>query len=169
LIHIVGCNHGIQVGRSGLAALDPANQNEQRERFTAMLEDICSDQAIEIILEENGAPEETAGEQIARQRNIPWVDINTSTADKERLGIPAEYLTGPYTADQRSDWNRQRELFMLGKIAEHRRRRGMLLIICGFEHLQTLTELLNQDGSVVQPWDYRRLGWYRDGIFAGDP
>lgn len=131
-----------------------------------MLEDICLGQAIQIMLEENGAPEEMAGEQIADQRNIPWIDINTSNEDKDRLGIPREYVTGPYTAEQKSNWNHQRELFMLEKINKHRGEGETLLIVCGFDHFQPLTELLEQDGTLVRQWDYRSLGWYRHGVFA---
>ncbi len=96
MIHIVGCNHGIQLGIGGFAALDTAEQNEQRAHFRALLEGICEGQAVQIVLEEDGAPEETAGEQIATQRNIPWININTSNEDKNQMGIPIDYVAGPW-------------------------------------------------------------------------
>ena len=168
MIHIVGCNHGIQVGIGGFTGLDPADQNEQRAHFRVLLENICEEQAIQIVLEEDGAPEETAGEQIAAQRNIPWTDINTSNNDKTQMGIPIDYVTGPYTEDQKSNWNHQRELFMVGKINEHRSEGESLLIICGFVHVQPLGEILGQDGTSVQQWDYRNLDWYLPGVFEED-
>jgi hypothetical protein len=166
LIHIVGCNHGIQVGLGGFTDYDPADQNEQRAHFRTLLESICEQQAITIVLEEDGALEETAGEQIAAQRNILWADLNTSNDDKVQMGIPKDYLTGPYTEDQKRDWNRQRELFMVEKINEHRSEGESLLIICGFVHMQPLADLLGLDGA--QQWDYRSLDWYRSGVFAED-
>jgi hypothetical protein len=166
LIHIVGCNHGIQVGIGGFTALDPADQNEQRAHFRALLESICKKQAIKIVLEEDGAPEETAGQQIAAQRNIPWADINTSNDDKVQMGIAIDYVSGPYTEDQKSNWNRQRELFMVGKIDEHRSEGKSLLIICGFVHMQPLADLLGQDDALQ--WDYRSLDWYLPRVFAED-
>lgn len=150
----------------GFAALDTADQNEQRAHFRVLLESICEDQAIRIVLEEDGAPEETAGEQIAAQRNIPWADINTSNDDKVQMRIPIDYVSGPYTEDQKSNWNHQRELFMVGKINEHRSEGESLLIICGFVHMQPLADLLGQDDA--QQWDYRSLDWYRTGVFAED-
>jgi hypothetical protein len=168
LIHIVGCNHGIQVGIGGFTGLDPDDQNEQRAHFRVLLENICEEQAIQIVLEEDGAPEETAGEQIATQRNIPWTDINTSNDDKNQMGIPIDYVNGAYTEDQKSNWNHQRELFMVGKINEHRSEGESLLIICGFVHMQPLAEILGQDGTSVQQWDYRNLDWHLPGVFAED-
>jgi hypothetical protein len=166
LIHVVGCNHGIQGGLGGFAALDSAEQNEQRDHFRALLETICEEQAIQIVLEEDGAPEETAGEQIAAQRDIPWADINTSNDDKIQMGIPIDYVTGPYTEAQKTNWNHQRELFMVDKINEHRNEGESLLIICGFAHMQQLADVLRQDDTPVQQWDYRNLDWYLPGVFA---
>ncbi len=59
--HIVGCNHGIQVGTGGFAALDGVAANEQREHFRAMLSSICAQSGIDSVFEEDGGPEETAG------------------------------------------------------------------------------------------------------------
>jgi hypothetical protein len=167
LIHVLGCNHGIQVGIGGFVDLDPAGQNEQRAHFRALLESICEGQAIQIVLEEDGAPEETAGEQIATQRDIPWIDINTSNEDKNQMGIPIDYVTGPYAEDQKNNWNHQRELFMVDKINEHQNEGESLLIICGFAHMQQLADVLRQDDT-VQQWDYRNLDWYHAGVFAED-
>jgi hypothetical protein len=168
LIHIVGCNHGIQVGMDGFAALDSAEENEQRAHFRALLETICEEQAIQIVLEEDGGLEETASEQIAAHRNIPWTDINTSNEDKTQMDIPIDYVTGPYSEQQKINWHHQRELFMVGKINEHRSGGESLLIICGFVHMQPLTDILGQDGTSVQQWDYRNIGWYVPGVFVGD-
>ena len=158
----------MQVGVGGFAGLDPAEQNEQRTHFRALLEGICEGQAIQIVLEEDGSAEETAGEQIAAQRNIPWIYINTSNDDKTQMGIPINYITGPYTEVQKNNWNHQRELFMVGKINEHRSEGESLLIVCGFAHMQPLTDMLGQDGVLVQQWDYRNFDWYLPGVFAQD-
>jgi hypothetical protein len=133
-----------------------------------LLEGICEGQAIQIVLEEDGSAEETAGEQIAAQRNIPWIYINTSNDDKTQMGIPINYITGPYTEVQKNNWNHQRELFMVGKINEHRSEGESLLIVCGFAHMQPLTDMLGQDGVLVQQWDYRNFDWYLPGVFAQD-
>lgn len=168
MIHIVGCNHGIQVVVGGFAGLDPDEQNGQRTHFRALLESLCEGQAIQIVLEEDGSAEATAGEQIAAQRNIPWIDINTSNDDKTQMGIPINYITGPYTEVQKNNWNHQRELFMVGRINGHRSEGEILLIICGFVHMQPLADILGQDGTPIQIWDYRNLDWYLPGVFTQD-
>jgi hypothetical protein len=167
--NIVGCNHGIQVGRGGFTGLDRPDQNEQRKHFRAMLEEICAENRIQIVLEEDGDVEETTGKQLADQNRIPWRDINTSHEDKDRLGIPRDYAIGPYTLEQKGDWNRQRERFMVEKINEYRGGAQSLLVICGFAHLQPLVEILGRDRTPIRMWDYRRLPWYREGVFNDDP
>ena len=85
MFYIVGCNHGIQVCTGGLAEFDRADQNEQRAHFRGMLGEICANRRIEIVLEEDGGPEETAAEQIADRHDIPWHDIT-----KRSRGIEQE-------------------------------------------------------------------------------
>jgi hypothetical protein len=167
VFHVVGCNHGIQPGTGGFADFDGVDENEQRGHFRTMLEDICVNHSIQIVLEEDGDPEETAAKQIADSHKIPWRDINTSNNDKDRMGIPRDYVSGAYDAEQKREWHRQREQFMLEKINEYGKGAQALLIICGFVHVQHLVDLLDRGGT-VQPTDYKNLGWYRRDIFAGD-
>ena len=84
------------------------------------------------------------------------------------MGIPIDYVTGPYTDAEKNGWNHQRDLFMAGKINEHRSEDECLLIICGFVHMQPLADILGQDETQIQIWDYRNLGWYVPGVFVGD-
>lgn len=165
MFYIVGCNHGIQPGTGGFTALDTADQNEQRAYFRAVIQEICVANGIEIVLEEYGDLEETIGNQLADHFRIPWRDINTSNADKDRMGIPQDYVAGPYSDEQRANWNYQREQFMLAKICEYRKNTTDILIICGFDHMRSLALLLAEKGAQVQETDYRRLEWYRSGVF----
>ena len=169
MFYIVGCNHGIQVGTGGFAKFDSADQNEQRAHFMSMLEEICTNRKIKIVLEEDGGPEETAAEQIADRHDIPWHDINTSNEDKDRLGIPRNYVDGPYIDEEKNAWHRQREEFMVERINEYSRGLQNVLVVCGFEHMPHIAELLEQKRAAVEQIDYRALAlWYRAGIFAGD-
>lgn len=166
VFHIVGCNHGIQVGTGGFAALDGVAANEQREHFRAMLSSICEQSGIDSVFEEDGGPEETAGKQLADQLGIPWSDVNTSNDDKQEMGIPQNYVEGDYPAEMKNKWNRQREVFMGSKIKAQRGNVKTSLVICGFDHLDALADLLGQDGTPVHRYDYRNLPWYQDGIFT---
>ncbi|MFZ0212092.1 MAG: hypothetical protein WAL55_05240 [Candidatus Acidiferrales bacterium] len=166
MFNIVGCNHGIQVGTGGFADFDNVDQNEQRTHFRQMLEDICDEAEIHLVLEENGGPEEMAAKQIADKRGIPWYDVNTTNEDKDRLGIPHDYVNGNYSDEQRSEWHRQREQIMVQKIKHHAQECESVLIVCGFYHMFPIAELLEQDGVAVQQIDYRERAWHRAGIFC---
>jgi hypothetical protein len=166
LYHIVGCNHGIQIGSGGFADLDGADANEQREHFRALIEGICGEGAIHIFLEEDGTLEETAAQQIALERNVSWENINTTSEDKDQIGIPRDYLSGAYSGDQKHEWNRQRDVFMVGKIVKHRSKVEHAIVICGFDHFEPIVALLEAQGIPVRRWDYRTSGWFRPGVFS---
>jgi hypothetical protein len=165
----VGCNHGIQPRTGGFADYDGAEANEQRQHFKAMLAEICSKNRIQIVLEEDGTLEETAAEQLAISRGVPWENINTTNEDKDRMGIPRNYLTGPFTQQEKTEWNRQRDIFMAEKVVSHRADAENAVIICGFDHLEPLAALLEGKGIPVRVWDYRSFNWYRQGIFPDNP
>jgi hypothetical protein len=166
VFHIVGCNHGIQVGTGGFAALDGAAANEQREHYRAMLSSICTQNGIDSVFEEDGSPEETAGQQLAGQLGIRWSDVNTSNHDKQEMGIPQNYVAGDYPAELKDKWNRQREEFMASKIKAERGNAKTSLVICGFDHISPLADLLAQDGTQVHKYDYRDLPWHQHGVFT---
>ncbi len=121
---------------------------------------------IQILPEEDGTPDETAAQQLAFNRDLPWENINTTNVDKDRMGIPRNYLHGPFNQDQKREWDRQREEFMAGKIVAHRNTAQNALVICGFDHSEPLATLLGADGIFVRVFDYKNLDWYRQGIFA---
>ena len=131
---------------------------------------MCDEQEIQIVLEENGGPEETGAKQIVDRRGIPWHDVNTTNEDKDRLGIPRDYVNGSYSDEQKNEWHRQREQVMLEKIKQQLQECECesVLIVCGFDHMSHIAELLEQDGATVQQIDYRKSSWYRAGIFAGE-
>jgi hypothetical protein len=167
-IYVVGCNHGIQLPPDGLwSRTDKTEMQEQRRHFTALLEDILKRMEIGFIGEEGGGGEETIAEILGKNHKIPISNINTSNADKKRLGIPCDYVSGSYSATQKELWHRLREQFMLARIGEYGSAAKNLLVVCGFVHLERLSELLWEKG-VVKQIDYREAKWYRPEVFAGD-
>jgi hypothetical protein len=166
LFHIVGCNHGIQIGTGGFTGLDTVEQNEQRAHFREFLEQICGGNGIREVFEENGSLEKTAGAQLADGRGITWTDMNTTNEDKDRMGIPRDYILEDHTEEQKAIWNYQREQFMVAKIHNHLGDSDSVLIICGFEHMQPIAALLGTNDPQIHTWDYRTRNWYRPGIFV---
>jgi hypothetical protein len=169
LFHIIGCNHGIQLGTGGFAVFDGAEANEQREHFRRLLSGICAENGIEILLEEDGTIERTSAQEIATDRGIAWENINTTNQDKDQLGIPRDYLTGPYSDEQKDQWTRQRELFMVARIVAHSESIKNAMVICGFEHLEPIFAQLEAQGITVRMLDYRASSWYRLGVFDEGP
>ena len=169
MIFAIGCNHGIQkANEDDLLPFDNiAEIRTQRLSFSRLLEATLTKGEIQFIGEEWGLPESSIAQNLAKEKGrIAWANINTSFEDLDRMGIPRDYVHGPYTQAEKDRWNRQREGFMFGRIQESRRRAQNLLIVCGFCHLEPLTEMLSQNEDEVQPVDYRGLDWYRPGIFC---
>jgi hypothetical protein len=50
VFHIVGCNHGIQPGTGGFADFDGVDEKEQRGHFRTMVENICVNHSIQLVL-----------------------------------------------------------------------------------------------------------------------
>lgn len=166
--YIVGCNHGIQPN-GPLAKLDGADAQKQRAHFAALLESILKQAKIQLVGEEWGGGEPTIAENLARNYDVPYRDINTSRTDLEQMEIPCDYVKGPYTNQRKEQWHRHREQFMLEKIREFRGAAQNVLIVCGFTHLEQLSGLLQQEDATVEVVDYRKLAWYRPGVFPEDP
>jgi hypothetical protein len=169
MIHIVGCNHGIQPGESIFTALDSVECQEQRAHFRELLQQILTHSAIQFIGEEWGDVETTIAERLADNLEIPWQNINTTEEDKQNMGIPPNYAHGPYSNEQKAAWNCLREQFMWERVQDSKGHAQNLLVICGFAHLQHMTELFGQGGTPVEPIDYKTRDWYLPGIFPEDP
>lgn len=169
MIYVVGCNHGIQLEPSGpFAALDGDDQQKQRALFAALLGDILKKGEIQFVGEEWGDVEPTIADVLAKKCNIPYKNVNTSETDKKRLGIPCNYVEGPFSEEQKEQWHRQREQFMFERIREYRGAARNLLVVCGFTHEERLSSLLVQEGTRPERIDYRKCSWYRPRVFDGD-
>lgn len=171
VIFVIGCNHGIQkANEDDLLPIDNvAEIRTQRLSFSRLLEAIVTKNEIQFVGEEWGLAESSLAQNLAKEkRRIAWANINTSFEDLDGMGIPRDYVHGPYGQAEKDRWNRQREGFMFGRIQENRGCAQNLLIVCGFCHLGPLKELLSQNKDEVQSVDYRGMEWYRPGVFCDD-
>jgi hypothetical protein len=165
-VSVIGCNHGIQIEPAGLLAkLNSADAQEQRQHFGHLLEAVLSGGEVEFVGEEWGAGEKTIAEVLASRFRIPYADINPPNAVRDRVGMPRDYLAGPYTHEQRERWHKQRERLMLERIRECCGPARNLLVVCGFTHMEGLASLLRGEGSTVETADYRAQPWYQRGVF----
>jgi len=167
LIYVVGCNHGIQPRDQDALFGDTSQARDQKSHFTTLIEEIIKGHKIQFVGEEWGLQETTIARASAGN-GVRWANINTSREDLREMGIPPDYLKGEYSSGQKAQWNRQREQVMLRKIQEYKGDTERLLVVCGFEHLQPLAELLLKINTSVATIDYRNLSWYQPNVFTDD-
>lgn len=162
-ILVVGCNHGIQYREH---PLDSREQRDQKIRFVALLDRVIKDNRIQFVGEEWGREVATAAYALAEATDqITWANINTSCTELAQLGIPEDYTVRNYPDELKERWNRQREQVMIRKLLENRGTAKRLVVVCGFGHMQALTESLRQTCRCAKPVDYRRLDWYDENAF----
>ena len=159
MIYIVGCNHGIQP-----VDADPFDGEQvfaQRAHFRELIRRLIRENNIQFVGEEWGRDNKTVAHVLAEENgNIPWSNINTSREELDAMKIPRNYGNEAHSPDQIEKWHRQREAVMRKKIAEAKGDAERIVVICGFVHLQPLTELLKKTFELVEPLDYRSRDWY---------
>lgn len=165
MIYVVGCEHPIQSSDPYPLLEGSPAVKEQRDYFRQLVGRILIDGKVELVAEEWGCPSETSAELLAGKHMVRYININTSLEDLDALGIPHDYIDPiKYTAEQRLEWLRRRERFMLERIRDARGPAEVLLIICGFDHLDQLAKQLG-DGERVNQVDYRKEKWCRHDVF----
>lgn len=159
LIYVVGCNHGIQP-----VDADPFDGEQvlaQRAHFRELIAELIRGNNIQFVGEEWGREDRTIAHILAEEiGNIPWSNINTSHKDLDAMKIPHNYGNEAHSPEQIEKWHRQREGVMREKIVKTKGDAERIVVICGFLHLQPLTELLQKTFKSVEPIDYRLLDWY---------
>ncbi len=164
MIYVVGCNHGIQQEQRPIAQ----ERTRQRSHFRRAIEGIVANNRIGVICEEwDDEAGRTITQDIADSRGLRWANINTTREDLRQMGIPLLYtkLLG-VGAGQRACWHAEREQLMLRRIRQSRRGNDNLLVVCGFDHMVPLSELLRAGGVEVEVLDYRECDWYDPGAFG---
>jgi len=169
MVYVLGCNHGIQPRDEDWLGGDSPAAKEQKTHFAELIKHIIQAGSIQFVGEEWGLPEITTAHSLAEACHIRWENINTSFEDLDRLGIPRDYAKGNFTQAEKEHWHSQREQIMLHKLKESHREALNILVVCGFEHMESLVNLLRLAGWVVRTVDYRCMNWYQRGVFAEDP
>ncbi|MGH9543667.1 MAG: hypothetical protein ACRD23_00460 [Terriglobales bacterium] len=160
MILVVGCTHGIQPEEDQQFP-DTVQEREQRGKFAVFICRIINDNKIQFVGEEWGLPHTSIAHAVAEAHDqIPWFNINTSLVELREMGIPDNYVGGDYSAEQKAQWNRQREKVMIRKLRDNQRTAKRLIVVCGFDHMLPLTESLRNECRFVQFMDYRTLPWY---------
>jgi hypothetical protein len=144
MIYCVGCNHRIQQTDAD-PLFDTPEVPNQKASFTQLLEDVIRQGGIEFVGEEWGLSKKTIAHALADDHRIPWCDINTCFHDLDGLEIPRDYVLGEFSEAQKNQWHRQRELIMLRRLREGAGNAENILVVCGLDHMDPLTDLFRHD------------------------
>jgi hypothetical protein len=165
-IVIVGCNHGIQTEDADAVFGDSEQVTQQKRQFTSLIESLIKENEIEFVAEEWSLANASSAHKLADANKKSWANINTTLAELDEMKIPRDYIHGAYSPEQKQQWTRQREGVMVKKLREGRGAATNLLVICGFEHVEPLADMLREDCDTVERVDYRQQQWYQAGLFA---
>jgi hypothetical protein len=146
MIYVLGCNHGIQPRDPDWLVGDTNQAAEQRAHFAQLIDTSVNESEAQFVAEEWGLSCTTRAASIADRHGIPWSNVNTSFHDLNELGMPHDYVNGAYSNEEKEKWNRERDKVMLEKIKAAKKEAANGVIICGFEHMDPLVELLEEEG-----------------------
>lgn len=147
---------------------DTPEVRQQKLAFRDLLEAALRERGIQFVAEEWGLPRQTTAHILANEHGIPWANINTSIEDLNRMGIPHNYIHGDYSPEDKNRWHRQREKSMFQRVLELGDGANRVMVICGFNHVEPISELFRAIGLPISIVDYRQFPWYRPGVFAED-
>jgi hypothetical protein len=165
VVYVIGSNHGIQ--RQEPNIWDTPQAREQSAHFRELVSSIVQEKKIQFVGEEWGLPTMTVAHAVADDNGkIPWANINTTNEELVAMKIPRGYANGNYPTAQKEQWHRQREDVFIRELLEQKGDAEKLIVICGFEHFQRLTEFLRKTCKSVEPVDYRTMSWYDKDAFT---
>jgi hypothetical protein len=166
-IVIVGCNHGIQTEDADAVFGDSEQVTQQKRQFTNLIESLIKENEIQFVAEEWSLANASSAHKLADANKKSWANINTSLEELDEMKIPRDYIHGgAYSPEQKHQWTRQREGVMVKNLREGRGAARKFLVICGFEHVEPLADMLREDCDTVERVDYRKRQWYQAGLFA---
>ena len=170
MVYILGCNHGIQQETVGDNEDTAQVRAEQRTYYKQLIDEIVREGDIRLICEE--WPHEggrTVAHRIADRCGLQWISIDTTPEQLRGMGIATPlYIRLPIPREKKAMWHSMREEVMVCKIKKKRVDAQNLLVVCGFDHMLPLSDRLREGIGGVKIVDYRKMGWYRPGVFLGD-
>ena len=189
---IVGLNHKIQLAEIWEFSIDQGQlEEDQKKQFRQMLKTIVKELEIQFIAEEvdiatvwkeqrqcRRPPTEAAGVPAMQLPDLPktiacqeanvlgcrYPEIDMPLAERERREIPRNYTCekSPYSEEQKWKWSDEREQYMVEQAFKNVEDAQNVLILCGFNHADHLSELFRQAGHEVETrylWNER---WYKE-------
>lgn len=163
-IHILGINHQVQpadIRSWGSNGLPQKFEQEQKERYAALVETLIAKTGAQIVVEETQHGLDTVTKRVCDRVKCRPANIEMPPAERTARGIPAAYNENPDTApDDRERWNREREEYMVTKAMAEAGDAESAIVICGRMHVQALAERFSEAGHTVETTDLQDQPWY---------
>lgn len=185
---IVGLNHNIQLAEIWKLGIDQGQiEEDQKKRFRQMLEAIVKEREIQFIGEEMDvaafwethkrvmgnlglptmqlpAQAQTIACQVANLLGCHYAEIDMTLEERNARNIPRDYTDddSPYPAEQKRKWNEEREQYMVEQAFKNVDDAQNVLILCGSNHAENLSELFRQAGHEVETRYVRDERWYKE-------
>ena len=170
-ILILGLNPQIQSSaiRSGGKDIESL-ERDQKEGFTKFLSSLIENRRVQFIGEEaeHGVP--SIADMVARERGCGYTNIEMSADEKQRRNIPVDYSEpqSAYSPEQKAQWEREREDYMLRTVLAMQGDANSALILCCREHTDTLAVLFRRSGNEVATSDLNNESWYIENWLKPD-
>jgi hypothetical protein len=161
-VTIIGGDHGLQ-------------EKDSSGDFRKLIENFIDQSPVDVIAEEAKQNYETIPRQIAGARSIPWLGVDLNLADRKRLKIDDELNNRPWcpiysdTAHETAHLGDKRmylpnadtirEQFWVSRTLESGA--STALFICGFFHLQKVSDKFMAAGCEVAQVNVCELNWYK--------
>lgn len=165
-VHIFGVNHYLQrVDSMSWTAAGRADEEHQKANFRSVLNEIITENRIDLIAEEEKPGVRNIGAAIAEERRLAYVELTMPAAERERLGIDTRIYERRPETQARAYREFERRFFE--QIASRNAR--VTLAICGRRHMRGLEERIRNAGARTFVYDVCNYDWWRgipleDGI-----
>ena len=162
-ILILGLSHQIQPSalRGGGDEFERI-EVQQKNSFTSLLKSLIENRRVQFIAEDAQSGGLSIAEIVAHDSSCRYTNIEMPPAERQRHNIPENYLSrqSEYSPEQRAQWNRKQEEYMVRMALAMKGDAKSALILCGREHTDSLAVLFRRAGNVVETSDLNKEPWY---------
>jgi hypothetical protein len=149
MVHILGCDHYLQEyelqdGQGEIRKIE----HTLKEKFYAVTEEIIRKHATKFVGEECKPAQKTIARELAAEFGCIYAEIDMSSAERERKGIPKNYER--LGSEEQKRCNTLRESYIVERTYSEATPEESKLIVCGALHIDGLATIFRQrEGEVV--------------------
>ena len=164
-ILILGVNHQIQRPFGSSRRADREFVQDQKNNFAQLLREVIR-KGIDFVGEEANRTEDSIAQQICKEENCCYLNIEMTAEERTLRKIPNQYNEGDaFSKAEKAKGNLEREEHMVKEILANAQDSANILVICGDRHSSALAQHFRALGSPVEIDDLRNKDWYVENWF----